>query len=154
RRGGRIDSEPASLAVFDHAITYVPKLDVYLDGTAEFSGMAELPTQDQGVMVLRVGPRGSLLTETPVLPPSQNRVQRRWRVDMSAGGDARVVEDLTIRGQAAPEWREHYQTSGERAERYGKVWTARYPGARLASVDMPGIDDRNAPVTVHAVADV
>jgi tetratricopeptide (TPR) repeat protein len=154
RRGGRIDSEPASLAVFDHAITYVPKLDVYLDGTAEFSGMAELPTQDQGVMVLRVGPRGSLLTETPVLPSSQNRVQRRWRVDMGAGGDAHVVEDLTIHGQAAPEWREHYQTSGERAERYGKVWTARYPGARLGSVDMPGIDDRNAPVTVRAVADV
>ena len=27
RRGGRIDAEPASLAVFDHAIVYVPKLD-------------------------------------------------------------------------------------------------------------------------------
>ena len=27
RRGGRLDPEPASLAVFDHAIVYVPKLD-------------------------------------------------------------------------------------------------------------------------------
>jgi len=154
RRGGRIDAEPASLAVFDHAIVYVPKLDLYLDGTAEFSGMAELPTQDQGVMVLRVGPHGSLLAETPVLPSADNRVQRRWQVDLSPEGDARVAEDLVIRGQAAPDWREHYQTPGERAERYGKVWTARYPGARLVSIDMPGIDDRNAPVTVRATAEV
>jgi transglutaminase-like putative cysteine protease len=154
RRGGRIDPEPASLAVFDHAIVYVPKLDVYLDGTAEFSGMSELPTQDQGVMVLRVGPRGSLLTETPVLPSKENRVQRRWRVELAANGDGRVVEDLTIRGQAAPDWREHYQTPGERVERYGKVWTGRYPGSRLVTLEMPGIDDRDAPVSVHAVAEV
>ena len=40
RRGGHLDTEPASLAVFDHAIVYVPKLDRYLDGTAEFSGTA------------------------------------------------------------------------------------------------------------------
>ena len=51
--------EPASLAIFDHAIVYVPKLDRYLDGTAEFAGLRELPAQDQGVMVLRVGPHGS-----------------------------------------------------------------------------------------------
>jgi transglutaminase-like putative cysteine protease len=154
RRGGRIDPEPASLAVFDHAIVYVPKLDVYLDGTAEFAGVSELPAQDQGVMVLRVGPAGAVLAETPVLPSSQNRVQRRWQVDLTPAGDAHVVEDLTIRGQAAPDWREHYQTPGERAERYGKVWTARYPGARLTSIDMPHIDERDVPVTVHAVADV
>ena len=33
-RGG-IEPEPASLAPFDHAIAYVPSLDLYLDGTAQ-----------------------------------------------------------------------------------------------------------------------
>jgi tetratricopeptide (TPR) repeat protein/transglutaminase-like putative cysteine protease len=154
RRGGRIDPEPASLAVFDHAIVYVPKLGAYLDGTAEFAGMAELPAQDQGVMVLRVGPHGSNLVETPVLPSSENRVARRWQVTVAADGDARVVEDLTVRGQAAADWREHYQTPGERSDRYGRVWSGRYPGARLESVEMPGLEDRNAPVTIHAEAAV
>jgi hypothetical protein len=105
-------------------------------------------------MVLRVGAAGAALAQTPVLPSSQNRVQRRWQVDLAPSGDARIVENLTIRGQAAPDWREHYQTPGERLERYGKVWTARYPGSRLVSIDMPGIDDRNVPVSVHAVAEV
>ncbi|HET6150552.1 MAG TPA: DUF3857 domain-containing protein [Polyangia bacterium] len=154
RRGGRLEPSPASLAVFDHAIAYVPKLDVYLDGTAEFAGTAELPNQDQGVTVLRVGPRGATLTETPVLPSSQNRAVRRWSATLQASGEARVSEALTITGQAAPEWREHYQTPGERLERYAKVWTGRYPGSTLLSVDMPGIEDRNQPVTVDAVATV
>jgi cellulose synthase operon protein C len=154
RRGGHLDSDPASLAIFDHAIVYVPKLDRYLDGTAEFSGLRELPAQDQGVVVLRIGPRGSVLTQTPVLPSSENHVERRWRVALEPSGDARVDEELIIRGQAAPNWREHYQTEGERKDRYGRVWSGRFSGARLDAVAMPGIQDRNAPVTVRAAVTV
>ena len=154
KRGGRLATLPASLAIFDHAIVFVPKLGLYLDGTAEFSGMNELPGQDQGVMVLQVGPRGSRLAQTPVLPSTRNRAQRRWQVTMEADGSADVREELTLTGQAAPEWREHYQTAGERQERYGKAFSARNPGARLLSVEMPGIEDRNRPVTILAHATV
>jgi len=154
RRSGRLDPEPASLAIFDHAIVYVPKLDRYLDGTAEFAGLSELPTEDQGVMVLRVGPRGGVLTETPVLPSSASRVERHWQVALEPSGDAHIDESIAIAGEAAHNWREHYQTPGERAERYGRVWAGRFPGARLASVEMPGIGDRNAPVVVKAAVAV
>ncbi len=152
RRGGRIAPSPASLAVFDHAIVYVPKLGLYLDGTAEFSGMKELPNQDQGVMVLRIGAHGTKLVETPVLPSADNNAVRSWTVRLKADGDAEVAEHLSIDGQAAPEWRSHYQTAGERMDRYAKVWSGRNPGARLESVEMSGIDDRNRPVTVDAKA--
>jgi transglutaminase-like putative cysteine protease len=154
RRGGRLDPQPASLAIFDHAIVYVPKLDRYLDGTAEFAGLAELPTEDQGVMVLRVGPHGGVLTETPVLPSGASRVERRWQVAVDVAGDAHIDESLSIRGAAAANWREHYQTPGQRADRYGRVWDGRFPGARLASVEMPAMADRDAPVTVRASVNV
>jgi transglutaminase-like putative cysteine protease len=154
RRGGRLDAQPASLAIFDHAIVYVPKLDRYLDGTAEFAGLTELPTEDQGVMVLRVGPEGGLLTETPILPSGASRVERRWQVAVDPTGDAHIDESLSIRGAAAANWREHYQTPGQRAERYGRVWDGRFPGARLASVEMPAIGDRGAPVSVRSVVSV
>ncbi len=150
RRGGRLDPQPASLAIFDHAIVYVPKLDRYLDGTAEFAGLSELPAEDQGVTVLRVNAGGGTLTETPVLPSGESRVERRWAATVSPSGDATVDEQLVIRGQAAPNWRSHYQTPGERAERYGRVWSGRFPGARLTAVEMPRIEDRNAPVTVRS----
>ena len=86
RRGGDLDTEPASLAIFDHAIVYVPKLDRYLDGTAEFSGVSELPAQDQGVVVLRVGPRGSVLTRD-----AGAAVQRQPRRAPLAGGAGGVA---------------------------------------------------------------
>jgi hypothetical protein len=154
RRGGAIAPAPASLAVFDHAIVYVPSLGLYLDGTAEFSGLKELPSQDQGVMVLRVGAHGARLVETPILPSADNRAIRSWIVRLKADGDADVEEHLSIEGQAAQEWRSHYQTPGERLERYAKVWTGRNPGARLESVEMPDIEDRNHRVTVNARATV
>jgi transglutaminase-like putative cysteine protease/tetratricopeptide (TPR) repeat protein len=152
RRAGQVDSQPASLAVFDHAITYVPSLELYLDATAEFAGVSELPSQDQGVMVLRVGWGKTTLARTPVLPASANRAARTWKVALSADGSARVDETVTVKGQAAQEWRAHYQTPGERRERYAKVWNSRHTGAQLEAVDMAGIEDRNQPVLVRARA--
>jgi hypothetical protein len=46
----------------------------------------------------------------------------------------------------------HYQTPGEIRERYAKVWNGRNSGARLESVNMTGIEDRNQPVHVRSTA--
>jgi transglutaminase-like putative cysteine protease/tetratricopeptide (TPR) repeat protein len=153
RRGGRIDEAPASLAVFDHAIAYVPALDLYVDGTAEFSGLAELPAEDQDTMALRVSSRGTKLVRTPVLSPESNLALRTWQVDLQADGSARIDEEVSISGQAAHEWRSHYQTEGERRERFAKAWNGRYAGTRLESVVMD-VGERNRPVVVRSVVTV
>ena len=69
RPNGAIAPEPASLAVFDHAIAYVPSLDLYLDGTAEHSGTRELPAGRSGRdgVAGRPGRRGA--DDDAVLPP-------------------------------------------------------------------------------------
>ena len=51
---GDFETEPASLAPFDHAIAYVPSMDLYLDGTAEFTGSTELPAMDRGSLAIQV----------------------------------------------------------------------------------------------------
>jgi cellulose synthase operon protein C len=152
RRGGRVEVSPASLAVFDHAIVYVPALSLYMDGTAEFAGLDELPFEDQGVTALRVGPRTATLVETPVLRPASNRAVRRWQVELDENGTARIEEEIAVSGQAAPEWREHYQTPGERKERFGKVWSSRFPGAILQQLELTGPPDRNVAVVAKSVA--
>jgi transglutaminase-like putative cysteine protease len=149
RRGGRIDPSPASLAVFDHAIAYVPALDLYIDGTAEFSGLAELPAEDQDTMAVRVSAHGTRLVRTPVISEQANGAERTWHIQLASDGSADVEEALTVTGQAAHEWREHYQTPGERRERYGKVWSGRFAGTVLEDVAME-VSDRNRPVVVHA----
>ena len=158
RRGGDLDPYPASLAPFDHAIVYVPKYDLYLDGTAEFSGSGELPAQDQDIPVLlvsdsRTGGRGRLV-RTPVLPAERNRVLRTSRVELDALGHARVVLDASVSGEVAHEWREHYQAPGERSERFEKAENASHPGARVLRVEFPSLDDLERPVEVRAELEV
>lgn len=154
RRGGAVEAAPASLAVFDHAIVYVPALDLYLDGTAEFSGMKELPHQDQGTMALRVSSTGQTLVQTPVLPSRDNQARRTWSVALGADGAAKVEETVMVRGQAAPEWRQHYQTAGERLDKYGKIWNARFPGAVVSALAITGTEAPSEPVAVSATIDV
>src|SRR5205807_6679737 len=55
---GDVAPEPASIAVFNHAIVYVPKYELWLDGTAEYAG-PELPLEDQGALSLTVSLSGA-----------------------------------------------------------------------------------------------
>ena len=48
RRLGHVDDFPASMHIFNHAITYVPSKDLFLDGTAEFNGTRELTPDGPG----------------------------------------------------------------------------------------------------------
>jgi hypothetical protein len=152
RHGGDLDPEPASLAPFDHAIVYVPRYDLFLDGTAEFSGAEELPAQDQDIPVLIVS--SGKLVRTPVLTAAHNRVATDEHVTLEASGAARVEEQVTVAGEVAHEWRSHYQSPAERPERYGKAWAQKHPGAHVESVEMPTLSDLERPVEVHATIGV
>jgi transglutaminase-like putative cysteine protease/tetratricopeptide (TPR) repeat protein len=151
RHGGDLSAEPASLAPFDHAIAWVPKYNLYLDGTAEFSGADELPAQDQDIPVLQV--ITGKLVRTPVLPAARNHVVTDWRVALDATGAARVEEQMSISGEAAHEWRNHYQSPGERGEKYDQAWNGKHPGAHVDKLEM-SLDDLEKPVSVRASVDV
>jgi transglutaminase-like putative cysteine protease/Tfp pilus assembly protein PilF len=151
RRGGDLDGTPASLAPFDHAIAYIPKYDMYLDGTAEFSGADELPADDQDIPVLQVNARK--LARTPVLPSTKNRLRSEWRVALAPTGAALVDEAMTVAGEAAHDWRKYYQAPGERQDRYDQQWNKRHPGARVEKLQMAA-DELGRPVEVRALVTV
>jgi transglutaminase-like putative cysteine protease len=141
RRNGAIAEFPASLSVFDHAIAYVPEFDLYLDGTAEHSGTRELPTQDQGVTVLVVGPNSAQLRRTPVTPASNNRRSRTLQVQLAEDGSARVEGTEQIHGVEAAGYRDYYQAPGTRAERFERALGSLYPGVELTTQRFGGLDD-------------
>ena len=82
RTGGDIDSRPASLAPFDHAIVYVPKYDWYLDGTAEFSGADELPASDQDIPVLLVNEKKLVRNSRSLSRASASRTRPSFSTSM------------------------------------------------------------------------
>ncbi len=146
RHNGAVEDMPASLAVFDHAITYVPELDLYLDGTAEHSGITELPSEDQGVMVLQVWPDGAELKRTPILAADQNRRTRTLAVQLSADGSARVDGDEEVTGDEAAGYRDYYQAVGTRAERFERTLGELYPGVELQSQRFEPLGELGKPV--------
>ena len=154
RRNGSISDLPASLAVFDHAIAYVPELDLYLDGTAEYNGTQELPGGDQGVTVLVVGPNDARLTRTPVLDPDRNRRVRELRATLAEDGSAQLQVEETIHGAEAPGYRRTYDAEGTRSERFERSLRGVFPGLELESQSMEGLAELESDIQVRYAAQV
>jgi tetratricopeptide (TPR) repeat protein len=149
RRNGAIDDVPASLAVFDHAIAYVPGLDLYLDGTAEHSGTRELPAGDQGVMVLLVGPKSAELKKTPVLPADSNLRARKTEVELAADGSGTVSVEERITGVQAASYRSTFEAPGTQRDRLTRQLSGTYPGLSLEDFKFDGLTTPEKEVTVR-----
>ena len=141
RQLGAIPSEPASLAVFNHAIIWVPALDWYLDGTAEFHGATELPISDRQASILVVEPDGrSRFTITPEARAEDNVTDVQLDLALAPGGAAEVKGESRVRGSAAPEYRRSYQSAATRRTTFEQGWAQTFPGL---SVDKVSISDPN-----------
>ncbi len=154
RQNGQIHDQPASLAVFDHAIAYVPELDLYLDGTAEFTGIEELPQMDQGVTVLRVGPDDVTLARTPVLASERNRRTRQIAMTIATDGSGSIEVQEEIRGVEAPSFRSRFSAEGLRNERLERQVRALFPGLTLGESAFENLNDFGAPAIVRYTARV
>jgi len=149
RRNGNITDAPASLAIFDHAIAYVPELDLFLDGTAEYSGTGELPGGDQGVTVLVVGPNDARLARTPELPADRQRRSRELMISLSSDGSAEVDGDEVVASPSAGGYRSTYQAEHTQSARLQRSLSGVFPGIEIVETRFEGLDDFEAPVRYH-----
>jgi cellulose synthase operon protein C len=146
---GAVPSEPASLAVFNHAILYVPSLDWYLDGTAEFHGATELPGADRQASILVVEPNGnSRFTTTPPAAADGNVTDVRLQLALRPAGNADVKAETRIRGTEAPAYRRSYQTSATRRKNLERAWSQAFPGLSVGEVTADGLSQLDKDVTL------
>jgi hypothetical protein len=156
RRLGDIAERPASLAVFNHAIAYVPSLNWWLDGTAEFHGADELPAEDRGAAVLVVEPPersdGSgvahgRFTHIPQATAAASGTDAVLRVRLAGDGSAQAGGETTVRGLAAPEYRRAYQSPAMRVKRFEQGYSRSYPGVRVESLEVSDPGELEKPFT-------
>lgn len=149
RDQGRIGEQPASLSAFNHAIVYVPSLDLFMDGTAEYSGAFELPAGDQGasVVVIEDG-KGASFRTIPYSTPDQNVEDFTVEVALAADGHANVDYAMVLTGSDSAAWRSTLEAPDHRKEQITKLFGGLFPGTTVSSLATPGIDDRRAPVRV------
>jgi hypothetical protein len=169
---GLIDPAIPSVADFDHAIVYVPSLDRYLDGTAEYNGADELPAGDQRAFVLRmpvlnapalegaakvvktsvaVG-AGGVTTLAPVVTPEQpatdNFMTRVLNGQLDASGNLHFSMTWTIKGQHAPVFRQALQLPDRQAGAVQAMLHDRLPGINVTGAQVTNLDDWDEPIQV------
>ncbi len=151
RELGTLPAEPASLAAFNHAITYVPSLQLFLDGTAEWSGPGELPANDQGatVLVIQDG-KGADFRTIPMSTADENGRRTEQRVVLRADGAAVVDHAIEVWGGGASGVRYRFQSPEERKERLAAAFGDVFPGVEVRDVEAPELGDILRPAQVSA----
>ncbi len=142
-RGDLPSGAPPSLGVFDHAIAYVPSLDLYLDGTAELTGSMELPAMDRNAVALQINEGKAKLVHLPNAAPEASPHTRKIDVVVAADGSATFTFDSTVQGVNAASWRARYQAEGTRRERATQDLTSFF-GTIEISKEAGGLVVKNA----------
>lgn len=146
---GNISSEPASLSAFNHAIAYVPSLQLWLDGTAEFHGTSDTPSADRVADVLLVEPAGgSRFLVTPEAKPEENLTAMELEVALKKDGSADVKGHSTVKGQQAPELRRAYQSASSRKATFEQGWAQSFPGLSVKTLDVSDTTKLEQPMSV------
>lgn len=144
---GDVHPFPAMLAYFNHAIAYVPEFDLYLDGTAEFSGINELPEMDQGALTLRVDENGKgTLTHIPIL--EDNYQGYSLNVDIQSNGTAEVEGEISVKGVVTPDLRQYLTIEEKLQQNTQALLTDMVPGLDIREADRQG-KALNEPITLR-----
>jgi tetratricopeptide (TPR) repeat protein len=137
RNLGNLTEDVPSLAAFNHAIVYVPKYKLFLDGTAEFHNARELPSADHRANALIVEPDGtSNFLITPESDAQDNSTRLTMDVTLKPDGSAEVIGASTVTGQTAPEYRRAYRAVDTRRSTFERAWAQSFPGLKVTEVKL------------------
>ncbi|MBX3229736.1 MAG: DUF3857 domain-containing protein [Labilithrix sp.] len=149
---GDFEQEPASLAPFDHAIAYVPSLDWYLDGTAEFTGSGELPAMDRGALAIQINEGKPKLVHLPEPPASESVSSKRIEAAVNADGSAQIDWNVSVSGVHASSWRGRYHAKATQKQRVQEDLASEIPQLDVQSVTSNDLDDIESNVEIKAKA--
>ena len=88
------------LAVFDHAISYLPDFKLYVDSTARVAMFGTLPLQERGkrALIADDGTGRAVLVTLPLSNPESDRVNVQTRITLDDLGNAKGTSIVTNAG--------------------------------------------------------
>ncbi|HEU5413039.1 MAG TPA: DUF3857 domain-containing protein [Candidatus Angelobacter sp.] len=131
---GSVAATPASIAVFNHAIVYIPKYDLWLDGTADYA-VRELPLDDQGAMALTVALDGTAqLRYTPMSRAADNYTRHIIQAQLTSHGTIRFSGSTAARGEDAPGLRQELSVREQQLDSWRRDLAQVFPSVQVYSV--------------------
>ncbi|MGC2695871.1 MAG: DUF3857 domain-containing protein [Candidatus Angelobacter sp.] len=145
---GDVAAEPASIALFNHAIVYVPKYDLWLDGTAEYAGR-ELPLEDQGALALTVSLSGpAQLRHVPMSRAADNYTKHTIHASLSSAGVIQFKGSTITRGEDAPGLRHDLAVREQQLDTFRRELAEVFPTVQVDRVAVRGAEELSADVSV------
>ena len=150
RKLGDVSDQATNISVFNHAVAYIPKYDLWLDGTAEYAGFHELPLDDQGAMALTVNLNGTTnLRRIPVTLPMQNYTHRVVRAEVQTDGKIVFNGSAYTRGEDAPGLRREYEVAERQRDTVRANLAQVYPSVKVDAVHVDGAHDLERDINVN-----
>lgn len=115
----------ALLGPFDHVITYIPSLDLYLDATTRFAPLGTLPwtVMDKPVLLTATGTQG----RTPRSRPSDDFTDTRITMRVAGDGAVNGVSRVRMRGWPEGDSRSaQFDNIGRNPEDVARAYLARF----------------------------
>ncbi len=98
-------SDPPTFAQLNHAITYIPELDLYADSTASLAPFGTLPFVEYGKPVVHAVMSGPALRRTPALQAGAASIELRTAATLRSDGSIAGTTTTTATGPFAIELR-------------------------------------------------
>ncbi len=150
RRLGDVGERATSIAIFNHAVVYIPRYGLWLDGTAEYAGSRELPLDDQGAMALTVARNGDAhLRRIPVTLPMENYTHRQVLARVRGDGHIEFTGSAYTRGEDAPGLRRDFEVRERQRDSFRNRLAEVLPSVRLEQVQVEGANDLERDVVVN-----
>ncbi len=149
RRLGAVDDFPASMHIFNHAVTYVPSLDLFIDPTARFNGPYELTQMDQGAQALIVRDGGATdWVRMPIDDADDNLQREMLEVDLRNETPllSGVVES---HGAGAVRNRRRLEDAERRDERFEDRLRRQISGLELLDAQYENLDRLTVPTKIR-----
>ncbi|MFN3199752.1 MAG: DUF3857 domain-containing protein [Bradymonadia bacterium] len=146
RSSGALPPKPASLAIFNHAIVYLPGLDRFLDPTVDRNDPWTLPPSDQGAVAFIVG-RDAEPRQVPVQSSKRNVTEWEMVITLDRRGVGRGQWRWETRGHPGTVARRALEPEGSRAELVARALGDRFPGVKILDAAVEGIKPAFDPVT-------
>jgi transglutaminase-like putative cysteine protease len=97
RSAGTVAEDAYSVQLFDHALAYVPELNLYLDGTAQDAAPGQLPPHDLGAMAMTVDAQGKATRRTvPLTSPQASREIREEQAHLAGDGRTTLAQLVPV----------------------------------------------------------
>ncbi len=151
---GNVDPTPPSIALFNHAIAYVPQFGLYLDATVEHDSAEFLPWVDQGATAFIMKESTAELVSIPYKPPKSDYIKLGGEIKLEADGRTLYSEKSEYYGVYAYNWRYELQDKSQRQKTLERILNSYSPGIKLIKFDVQGVEEPEKPVFISYEAEL